>query len=194
MENIIHEAVEKYEISPSQYLKDEVASLEKHEYYQGEIFAMGGASLNHNIISVELLHQFKLKLKGKKCKPLGSDMRLHIPQNTLYTYPDVTVYCGDVEITDQPFDTAMNPVIIIEVLSKSTKNYDRGNKFALYRQIKTLTDYILVDSESILVEHNSKKGDGFWQLREYKSLDNSFKIDSIKIDFQLAEIYEGTNF
>ncbi len=194
MENIVQEAVEKYEISPSQYLKDEDASLEKHEYFQGEVFAMSGASIKHNRICMRLLHKLMNSLKGKKCEPFGSDLRLHIPQNTLYTYPDVTVYCGDVEITDQPFDTAINPVIIIEVLSKSTKNYDRGNKFALYRQIKTLTDYILVDSESILVEHNSKKGDGFWQLREYKLLEDSFKIDSIEVDFQLAEIYEGTSF
>lgn len=194
MENIVTEPVVKYEISPAQYLKDEDASLEKHEYYQGEVFAMSGASYKHNRICVRLLVGLNTKLKGKKCEPLGSDMRLHIPENTLYTYPDVTVYCGEVEITGQPFDTAMNPVLVIEVLSKSTKNYDRGNKFALYRQIKTLTDYILVDSESVLVEHHSKKGDGFWQLREYKKLSDNFKIESLDVPFELAEIYEGIDF
>ncbi len=194
MENTLNEPALKYGISPEQYLQEENELLEKHEYYQGEVFAMCGASFNHNAISVELIYQLKSKLKGNKCRPFGSDMRLHIPENTLYTYPDISVYCGDVELTGQPFDTAMNPVMIIEILSKSTENYDRGKKFVLYRQINTLTEYILVDSQSIHVEHHSKKGDGFWEFREYKNPEGIIEISSLNIKLKVSEIYSGLIF
>lgn len=194
MENIVNEPILKYKISPEQYLREEDASLEKHEYFQGEVFAMSGASFKHNKICVSLIVALKNKLKTKKCEPFGSDLRLHIPENSLYTYPDVTVYCGDVELTGQPFETAMNPVVVIEVLSKSTKNYDRGNKFALYRQIKILTDYILVDSESVLVEHHTKKGDGIWQLREYKKLSDNFKIEASMFLLSMLKFMKASIF
>ncbi len=194
MENTLNEPALKYGISPEQYLQEENELLEKHEYYQGEVFAMSGASLNHNRISRKLLTDLSQQLKGGSCEPFGSDMRLHIPENTLYTYPDISVYCGEVELTGQPFDTAMNPVLIIEILSKSTENYDRGKKFVLYRQIKSLTEYILVDSQSIHVEHHSKKGDGFWEFREYKMLEDKFSINALDIEFNLSDIYEEIKF
>jgi Uma2 family endonuclease len=127
--------------SIDEYLEQEKSSDEKHEYFQGEVFAMAGATVQHNIIASTLLTELGSKLKGKGCQPFGSDLRIHIPANTLFTYPDVSVFFGEV-----------NPLVIIEILSRSTKTYDRGDKFKFYRDIITLREYVLVDSESILVE------------------------------------------
>src|SRR5882757_2625151 len=134
--NIVKEPALQYNyISVEDYLKAERAATEKHEYYQGEIFAMSGASLKHNRISVNVLTELGNKLKGKGCQPYGSDLRIHIPKNTLFTYPDISIICGDPNLTDNSFDTATNPSVIIELLSKSTRNYDKGEKFTLYRDI-----------------------------------------------------------
>ena len=150
MENIVNEPALKYNyISPDEYLAGERAALEKHEYYQGEVFAMSGASLQHNVIFSNLFTDIGSKLKGKGCKPYGSDLRIHIPRNTLYTYPDISIICGEAHLTDNEFDTATNPTVIIELLSKSTRNYDKGEKFTLYRDIDALKEYILVDTEKI---------------------------------------------
>ncbi len=140
-------------ISEHEYLEQERKAIEKHEYFQGEIFAMSGASEEHNIISMNCSVDLGTKLKGKKCRPCGSDMRMNIPENTLYTYPDFSVYCNEIETLDDKRDTAKKPSVIFEILSKSTRNYDQGEKFALYRQIPALKEYILIDSEKIKVIH-----------------------------------------
>ncbi len=101
--------------------------------------------------------------------PFGSDLRIHIPKNTLYTYPDISIICGEMECTDDHFDTATNPSVIIELLSKSTRNYDKGGKFTLYRDIDTLQEYILIDTEAIYVEKHIRNEDNSWQLTEFKS-------------------------
>ena len=135
-----------------EYLEMENAAAEKHEYYKGEIFAMSGAKLTHNMIVTNIFGNLYSKLKGKPCRPFGSDMRIHIPANTLFTYPDISVMCGEIESRDNDDMNFLNPTVIIEVLSPSTKNYDRGEKFRLYRDIPSLKEYILVDSESISIE------------------------------------------
>ncbi len=194
MENIISEPALQYNyISPETYLEQERAATEKHEYYKGEIFAMSRASLKHNVIFSNLLTDIGYKLKGKKCRPFGSDLRIHIPKNTLYTYPDISIICGDPELTDDHFDTATNPAVIIELLSKSTRNYDKGEKFTLYRDIESLQEYILVDTEKIYVEKHIRNTDNSWQLTDYRLLENSFVIDSVQISISLADIYEGVN-
>ena len=147
----------------------EDASREKHEYYQGEIFAMSGASVKHNRIQSNTMGEFYLQLKGKGCQPYGSDLRIHIPENTLYTYPDITIFCGPPDLTDDHFDTAKNPYVIVEILSLSTKNYDRFSKFNLYRDIKSLNTYILIDSLTYLIELHTKNEDNTWQLQDLKS-------------------------
>ncbi len=111
----------------------EKAAIEKHEYYKGEIFEMSGASARHNIISVNLLSALSIALKGKDCRPFGSDMRIHIPENSLFTYTDISIICGDLVTLKESEETATQPTVIIEILSPSTKNYDRGKKFMLYR-------------------------------------------------------------
>lgn len=181
-------------ISEKDYLEAERKAFEKHEYYKGEIFAMSGALLPHNEIFSNLFGELASKLKGKNCKPYGSDLRIHIPANTLYTYPDISIICGEVETTDDQFDTATNPSVIIEILSKSTRDYDKGSKFTLYRAIKTLKEYILVDSTDISVEKFVRNDDNSWQLTEYKSLTDAFKVNTIDVDLALSDIYDRVKF
>jgi Uma2 family endonuclease len=195
MENIVNEPVVKYNyISPEEYLEAETNASEKHEYYQGEIFAMSGASSEHNEIYSNVFTDIGSKLKGKGCKPYGSDFRLHIPKNTLYTYPDIMIICGKPELTNEKFHTATNPSVIIELLSKSTRNYDKGEKFTLYRDIDSLKEYILIDTEKIFVEKHIRNADNSWQLTDYRSLENSFIIETVNCSILLNDIYEGLSF
>ena len=195
MKNIVEEPAVKYNyVSQEAYLETEREALEKHEYYQGEIFAMSGASVRHNRLFSNLFIDIGIKLKGKGCIPYGSDLRIHIPKNTLYTYPDISIICGDANLTDDKFDTATNPSVIIELLSKSTCNYDKGEKFTLYRDINSLQEYILIDTEKIYVEKHIRNADNSWQLTDYKSIENSFTISTIQLSFLLKDIYEGLSF
>lgn len=173
-----------------EYLELEKPAQVKHEYYKGEIFAMSGAGARHNVIAANLIYKLMVSLKGSGCRPYGSDMRVHIPENTLFTYPDISVYCGSVISSPEDEDTATLPTVIIEILSPSTKNYDRGEKFMLYRAIPTLKDYLLIDSLSIHVEHFSLTTESTWQLREFNRLQESVILSSINVSLQLAEIYE----
>src|SRR5882672_2474509 len=153
MENEVKEPAPKYNyISPEQYLVMERASEVKHEYHKGEVYAMSGASPEHNDIAYNINRLVAPFLHGKGCKLYGSDFRIHIPENELFTYPDFSIVCGKTETPDIYTDNLTNPTVIIEILSPSTKDYDRGTKFSLYRSIKTLKEYILIDSTSILVE------------------------------------------
>jgi Uma2 family endonuclease len=177
-------------VTEQEYLVAERLALNKHAYFHGEIFAMSGASIPHNRINVNTIVSLANKLKGKKCRPFGSDLRIHIPKNTLYTYPDISIICGEIETTDDKFDTATNPTVIIEILSASTRDYDKGGKFSLYREIESLKEYILIDSEEIFVEKFSKNLDNSWQLTEYKQIEKSFYIATIDLKMELNDIYE----
>jgi Uma2 family endonuclease len=195
MENELKEPVPQYNyISAQEYLHGERNASEKHEYYKGEIFAMSGASLNHNIVFSNIFGELASRLKGGNCKPFGSDLRIHIPHNTLYTYPDVSIICGEPVLTDDHLDTAINPSVIIELLSKTTRNYDKGDKFTLYRDIKTLQEYILIDTEETYIEKHVRQHDNSWQLTDYKNITDSFDIDSIHFSVSLSEIYKGLAF
>ncbi len=182
----------KTQLTEVEYLSFEKASQTKHEYYKGEIFAMSGAGRRHNIIFSNLFGQLAYNLKGKFCQPFGSDMRLHIPENTLYTYPDITIYCGDVKSSEKDEDTAILPTVVIEILSPSTKEYDRGTKFKLYRGIPSLKEYILIDTEMINVEIFTLTANNTWQLNELKDLNDSLTIQTVDFTVSLADIYEGT--
>lgn len=191
----VHEpppAYNKQFVSVKEYLEQEKMSLEKHEYYKGEIFAMAGAGSRHNVIFKNVYLAVGNALKGKNCQPYGSDLRIHIPENSLFTYPDISIICGDVIFSPEDEDTAVAPTVIIEILSPATRNYDRGEKFLLYRDIKTLRDYVLIDSESIHAEVFSINQSNLWELKEYKNLDDELIINSITFSLKLQEIYEGT--
>ena len=195
MENEVKEPAPKYNyISPEQYLEMERASDTKHEYYNGEVFAMAGALLPHNDVFHNVYGTLVPFLKGKGCKPYGSDLRIHIPENTLYTYPDISIICGKPETTDNFRDSIINPSVVIEILSKSTKDYDRGTKFFLYRSIKSLKEYILIDSTSISVEIFTRQNDNSWILTEFKQLSDSFFIATIGLTLHLKDIYDDVSF
>lgn len=177
-------------LTTEEYLAFERDSIEKHEYYKGEVFAMSGAGTTHNIIFSNLFGEIFTKLKGKSCKPYGSDMRLHIPENTLFTYPDISIYCGNMKQVDD--NNALEPTVLIEILSPSTRNYDRGGKFKLYREIPSLKEYILVDTESVNIEVFRINPSAHWELEEYKTIGESLNIPILKLSVPLNDIYEGT--
>ncbi|MEP7317689.1 MAG: Uma2 family endonuclease [Panacibacter sp.] len=163
-------AYSKQKISIEDYLEMENASSEKHEYYKGEVFAMSGAKVPHNQISGNIYAVLHNKLKGKKCKPYNSDQRIHIQSNTLFTYPDISIICGEIITLNNDDYNVLNPTVIIEILSPSTKNYDRGEKFKLYRDIPTLKEYILTDSESIHIEVFRLNESNHWNWKNTTTL------------------------
>ena len=178
----------------AEYLEIEEAAIEKHEYYQGEIFAMSGPKVPHNIIAGNTFGSLSNKLKGKSCRPFNSDQRIHIEKNTLFTYPDISIICGEVQTLNNDDWNILNPTVIIEVLSPSTKNYDRGEKFKLYRDIATLKEYILIDSESVNIEVFYINKEGNWELKEYKNISEILSLQAVQTSLELKEIYEGLNF
>lgn len=185
-------AYSKQKMTIEQYLEFENASEEKHEYYQGEVFAISGAKVTHNRIVMNALTSIGLFLRGKSCKPYGSDLRIYIESNTLFTYPDISVFCDDVLTRNNDEMNALNPVILIEVLSPSTKDYNRGGKFKLYRDIPTLKEYVLIDSETINVEIFAVNPQGYWELREYKDIHDVIEISHIDMQLSMEDIYSGT--
>ncbi len=182
----------KQKISIDEYLEMENASSEKHEYYQGEIFAISGAKVPHNIIATNLVVALTIKLKGKSCRPFNSDQRIHVEANTLFTYPDISIICGDIITRNNDDYNVLNPTVLIEFLSRSTKNYDRGEKFKLYRDIPTLREYVLVDSESIHIEIFRLNANNHWELEEYNKDAQTVLIQAINMPLSIEEIYEGT--
>jgi Uma2 family endonuclease len=182
--------VAKY-VSEKEYLAFERNALDKHEYYKGEIFLMSGASFKHNLIESNFRLLLGNYLKGKKCREFGSNLRIHIPQNTLYTYPDILVLCDEPDFVDDEFDTITNPSVIIEILSPSTANYDRGAKFDLYREITTLKEYVLVDAKTIHVVVYTRNMDNTWTLSETKDLNDNIHLPSIDFTVNVADVYEG---
>ncbi len=185
---------EKKYISPEEYLKSEREAETKSEYYDGEVFSMSGASLRHNIITTNVLATLYNKLKNTSCRPFGSDMRINVSDDGLFTYPDISVVCGEIEFYDDETDTILNPVVIFEVLSKSTHNYDRGGKFKLYRDIKSLKEYILISQDSINIEHYQKQTDGKWLLNEIKTIEPPLNLDSIESKLNITDIYNGIKY
>ena len=178
-------------VTPEEYLAAERAAEFRSEYYRGEVFAMFGASYNHNIIATNLLGLL-YNVRQKGCRAFGSDLRLHIPLNRLYTYPDVTVICGSPEFLDQQHDTVLNPSIIFEILSPSTENHDRGKKFMLYRSIPTLKEYILIGSHHHLIEKYARHADNHWVFTAYKQPEAVIALGGLDFNLSVQEIYSGT--
>lgn len=195
MDITLHEpavAYGKARITVEKYLTWEKEQVEKHEFFDGEIFDMAGAGARHNVIFSNFFRELSQFLKGKPCKPYGSDMRIHIPENTLFTYPDISVICNDIIPSTIDEDTTILPSALIEILSPSTKNYDRGTKFMLYRDIPTLKEYVMIDSENIHIEVFHINNTGHWELKEYKKPEAIFTMPFMGFKVALSEIYEGT--
>jgi len=197
MDEIINEpavAYQKRHYTVAEYLEMEKASAVKHEYFQGEIFAMSGAGDNHNEIFSNVFGEIANKLKGTPCRPYGSDKRMNIPENTLFTYPDISIYCNGLIHSDVDEDTSILPTVIIEILSPSTKNYDRGKKFNLYKDIPSLKEYIMIDSESVSVEAYYIDDEQNWVLNKHEEISDVLTLASMGFDVPLADIYEYVRF
>lgn len=179
-------------LSIEEYLIAENASEQKHEYFQGEVFAMAGAGNAHNEIFTNLFGEIVAKLKSSPCRPYGGDKRLYIPQTTLFTYPDISIYCKGIIPFDKDQNSSLNPTVLVEILSNSTKDYDRGGKFKMYRTISTLKEYVLIDSESVSAEIFRLNSTSHWELEEYKSIEEEILITALDFSMPMKEIYNNT--
>lgn len=180
--------------SIKEYLELEEKSLEKNEYYQGEIFAMAGAGLAHNQIVRNTLTAIDNYLRNTKCQVFPSDLKVHIETNSLFTYPDLSIICDKPQFWNNRTDTILNPVVIIEVLSPGTKDYDHGEKFTLYRDIPSLKEYILISAMEIWLEQYIKQSANEWKFIEYKSADEKVFIPAIDYSTILGEFYRDVDF
>jgi Uma2 family endonuclease len=177
--------------TPEDYLSFERASDSRHEFLDGEIYAMAGESLSHSRVCVNLGGEVRAKLKGKSCEALSPNMKVRTSTASLFSYPDLTIVCGEPQFHDRKKDVLTNPRVIFEVLSPSTAEYDRTTKFQRYRMGNdTLTDYILVSQDKPFVEHFTKQSDNNWIYRSYSALDDDLKIESIECELSLREIYD----
>ena len=177
--------------SPEEYLALERSAEVKSEYVDGVIVAMAGASRNHNVITLHIGGELDRQLRGRPCEAYVSDMRVKVGP-THYTYPDVVVACDDIRFEDDELDTLVNPVAIIEVLSPSTADYDRGGKFTRYRSLSWLQEFVVVAQHRVWVERFSRQGDT-WVLRDFYDVDDTVTLDAIGCVLRLADIYAGVD-
>jgi phenylacetic acid degradation protein len=181
-------------LTKEEYLEKEATSNLKHEYYKGDLFFMSGAKMDHNVITSNVMGFLANKLKRSGCQIFSSDVRVYVESEEFFTYPDLTIVCGKpITLGDDELNL-MNPVIIIEVLSKSTADYDRNEKFGLYRGLPTLEEYLLIDSRSVLLEHYFKEKNNGWVSKKYKGLSDKLTIGTGNIKLPLEEIYANTRF
>jgi Uma2 family endonuclease len=180
-------------MTEAEYLEFERASETKHEFYNGEVFAMAGATYEHNMIFAATLGSLYAQLRGKSCRVVPSDQRIRVATG-LYTYPDLSVVCGEPQFAPNAFDTIVNPIVIIEILSKSTEAYDRGDKFQHYREIDTLQTYILISQTKPRIEGYTKGEDGKWTLSDAVGLEAILELPSINCTLALADVYENVTF
>lgn len=181
-------------VSSQEYLQMERESATKHMYLDGEIVAMSGASLAHNDIVANLLREIGSFLKGKSCKIRPSDLRISVPSANSYTYPDATIICGKPEMEDDKFDTAMNPAVIFEVLSGSTKEYDRGNKFLSYQRILSLQEYILIDSFKKYAAIYTRQSTDLWKIETFEGNNSELPIKTIDYKLSFDDLYAEVEF
>jgi len=177
-------------IVPDEYLRLEREANTKSEYWNGEIYAMAGASEAHNAIVVNLVLGLGPQVRVKACRIYSSDMRVKVHATGLYTYPDIVIVCGRPQFEDRQQDTLLNPTLIIEVLSRSTAAYDRTTKFDHYRTLESLTDYVLVAQSQPMVQHYARRPDGKWLLSDYRTLDAVAHFASIDCNLSLSAVYE----
>ena len=183
-----------HRLTEAEYLALERAAVGvKSEFYDGEMFAMSGATRGHSRISTNLAVEFGNKLRGHRCQPFNADLRVKIEASGLYTYPDLSVVCGADRHGDEEKDNLTNPTLIVEVLSPSTENYDRGRKFEHYRQIPSLKEYLLVSQDQPRIEQFIRQSNQ-WVLRDAVGLKTKLLLPSLKISLSLAAVFRGVKF
>lgn len=176
-------------ISPEAYLAQERGAQFKSEYWDGRIYAMSGGSEQHCLIAMNLGASLWQQLKGRPCRPYGSDMRIATSTGKRYFYPDLSVICGPTQFHDEHKDTAVNPTVIVEVLSESTAAYDRGPKFLSYQGIVALQEYLLVHADQPIVEHYLSRPDDSWIYQKVEGLTANLILTSIQCSLNLEEVY-----
>lgn len=180
--------------TPEEYLALEATSEIRHEYYQGEIYAMAGGSANHNQITINMVVALETALSKKPCRVFASDMRLLVKPSGLYTYPDVMVVCRRIEFEEDRTDIITNPSVIVEVLSKSTEGYDRGVKFIIYQNLSTLQDYVSIDQSQMRVDYYQRGERRKWILEMLDQLDDRLTLHSLNLTIPLSQIYNKVDW
>jgi Uma2 family endonuclease len=176
-------------LTPEEYLALERQAEYKSEYFDGEIIPMVGASRKHNLISMNVAASLHAQLLEEPCEVYASDMRVGVGSRNVYTYPDVVVVCGEVQLADEHSDTLLNPTVIVEVLSASTQGYDRGLKFEHYRKLDSLREYLLIAQDKVHVEHFVRQPDDQWLLSETNNLRGTIHLPFINCALILTDIY-----
>jgi len=179
--------------TPEEYLALERAAEYRSEYLDGEIFAMAGASEAHILIVGNIARHLGNQFDERPCRVYASEMRVRVSPNRMYTYPDVVAVCGPREFADAHGDTLLNPTVIFEVLSPSTEAYDRGEKFARYWRLASLTDYVLVAQDQMRVEHFARQGDG-WFVTAVSAPEETVRLPALDAGLTLAAIYQNIEF
>ncbi|MCY3739727.1 MAG: Uma2 family endonuclease [Candidatus Poribacteria bacterium] len=190
-------------LTPEEYIAFERkflpgADIIRHEYINGELIAMSGASRAHNLITMNVSAALHSRLKDSECETYANDMRVSTPITTSYFYPDVVVVCEEPRFEDEVFDILLNPIILVEVLSPSTEVYDRREKFAHYRQLPSLQEYVLVAQDKVRVEHYCRQEEQGtvpatgkdWIFTDFQELEEILPLTSIQCELPLQEIYE----
>jgi len=180
----------------AEYLEMEKTATEKHEFHQGEIRCMSGGTLNHSLIIANCIGELRSILKGKPCRVFDSNLRIGVPRSILYTYPDLTVICGKAEMDprDSTQQTALNPRLIVEVLSPTSEGYDRGDKFNFYRQIETFEEYILISQIDAKAETFFKQNDGTWLFSVFTGPGAKLNLRSLGIELVIDDLFAGVEF
>ncbi|HLO50963.1 MAG TPA: Uma2 family endonuclease [Kamptonema sp.] len=186
--------IKKRYYTPEEYLELEEAAESKSEYRDGEIVPMTGGTTNHNKIALNFCVNFKVAFRGQNYEIFMNDVRLWINRDRIYTYPDIMIIEGEPIYQGNGTTMVTNPLLIVEVLSKSTKDYDRGDKFQYYRSIPELKEYIMIDQYKFHIEQFAKNSEGKWVLSEYEAADAVLALTAIEFQIQLSEIYQGINF
>ena len=194
-------------LTPEEYITFERKALPdaeiiRHEYINGELIAMSGASRAHNLITGNIFGELRTLLRGSRCETYANEMRVSTPTTTSYFYPDVVVVCEEPRFEDDVFDTLLNPTVLVEVLSPSTQVYDRREKFAHYRQLASLQEYVLVSQDKVLVEHYRRQEKQEtapvtgkdWIFTDFQALEEILPLTSIQCELPLQEIYERITF
>ncbi len=179
-------------ITPEEYLAIEREAPYKSEYFQGQMFAMAGAGLAHNLLVMNVGAALHQALRSRRCRVVSSDMRVRVSATGLYTYPDVVALCKDPELADDHFDVLLNPELIVEVLSPSTATYDLGRKFEHYRTIESLTGYLLVASDRVHLDLYTRRN-GVWALTDATGLDAFMELPTLGCRLTLSDIYENVD-
>ena len=178
-------------LTPEEYIEFERASETKHEYYNGDLFAMAGTSYAHGLIVGRLTIELGIQLRSRDCGVVPNDLRVRVSPSGLYTYPDLVVVCGQPQFADDQKDTLLNPTVLIEVLSPSTEAHDRGLKFAQYRKLESLKEYVLVSQQEARVEVFSRRAAGQWLMTDFIGAETECRLESVACTFPLSAIYAG---